>query len=395
MIQRGLNIIVLGANYYGMMASSQRIRNLFEPLTYRNEITISNLVIRDINGRDIVVDGNVNFKNLDYNYKNPFSILSFFFLSAIYLLNQKQKSKINILYCYSDPSVENIFILVFSRLLGYKVVFDIVENQNFIENSQASTLRMRIKRHSMVRFQKLIPLLGRICFAISPQLVEFCKKLTRGSIPVVLLPICVNTQKILHYKLDKVRKANIQVFYGGSFGHKDGIDFLIEGFEAACMQSIDLELVLTGRANKNYEMHLLQRINSSVMKDKIRYLGCLSNDEYFSVMVNADILCVTRINSLYANSGFPFKLGEYLASGNAIISTTVGDVSKYLKNKHNAILIKPNSELAIRDAILMLYQDKELRSNIGRSAKETALKYFSSDLISNILWENISKLKNG
>ena len=43
--------------------------------------------------------------------------------------------------------------------------------------------------------------------------------------------------------------------------------------------------------------------------------GFLLEDEYYKILPHSDVLLMTRINSKYANAGFPFKLGEYLASG--------------------------------------------------------------------------------
>ena len=40
-----INIIVLGADFSGTMAGSQRISNLFEPLLQKETLGISNLII--------------------------------------------------------------------------------------------------------------------------------------------------------------------------------------------------------------------------------------------------------------------------------------------------------------------------------------------------------------
>jgi glycosyltransferase involved in cell wall biosynthesis len=97
---------------------------------------------------------------------------------------------------------------------------------------------------------------------------------------------------------------------------------------------------------------------------------------------------MTRNNSLYANAGFPFKLGEFLAAGKAIIATNVGDVSQYLTNGINALVIPPESEKAIEEALcLCIENNNELRKKIGSEAKKTALKYFDDTILSNKLFE--------
>jgi glycosyltransferase involved in cell wall biosynthesis len=90
---------------------------------------------------------------------------------------------------------------------------------------------------------------------------------------------------------------------------------------------------------------------------------------------------MTRINSKFANAGFPFKLGEFLASGKAVIATSVGDVPNYLFNDINALLINPNSAEEIIDALLLLIEDPDKRKALGAEARKTAERCFDSDTV--------------
>ena len=50
---------------------------------------------------------------------------------------------------------------------------------------------------------------------------------------------------------------------------------------------------------------------------------------------------MTRTDSAYANAGFPFKLGEFLASGKPVIASNVSDVGKFFTDRHDTMLVKP------------------------------------------------------
>jgi glycosyltransferase involved in cell wall biosynthesis len=380
----------VGVNFSGIMAGSQRINNLFNPLLQKDNLCISNLII------NVTVQNKISnkilVKALKYKLINPFSVIFYLFNSVLFSYKKYDKNSLNIIYHYGYPSIEDIAFLKISKLIGYKVVFDIVEIIKYFDQSKSSK-RMRFKNYTSRLLLNQLYKIGSMCFAISTDLFAFCKALCKNQIPVIHLPISVDVEFVNSFKREN-SNGNIKIFYGGSFGLKDGINYLIRGFELACDANSEIELLLTGKICKEMDGVLQELISNSKWISRIKYLGCLSVSKYFETMVNSDILCMTRVNTTYANAGFPFKLGEYLASGNAIIATDVGDVSKYLKNKHNAILIKPGSAIDICDAILMLCQDKERRIKIGSSGKGTALKYFSADLVSNILWENISKLGN-
>jgi glycosyltransferase involved in cell wall biosynthesis len=91
---------------------------------------------------------------------------------------------------------------------------------------------------------------------------------------------------------------------------------------------------------------------------------------------------MTRVNSKFANAGFPFKLGEFLASGKGVIATNVGDVSKYLHNEQNALLIQPDSVDDIKNALLTFVHSPEKISAFGKEARKTAETYFDSTKVS-------------
>lgn len=62
----------------------------------------------------------------------------------------------------------------------------------------------------------------------------------------------------------------------------------------------------------------------SLYKDRNRHLGFLVDSAYSDTLSSAGILCMPRINNGYAYAvGFPFKLGEYLATGKPVIATAV------------------------------------------------------------------------
>jgi glycosyltransferase involved in cell wall biosynthesis len=386
MNSKNLNIIVYNANYYGIMAPSQRIRNLFEPLSLREDVIINNLVFND---EDLPKKGaiyKVGFKNFTYNFQNPFSLLLFFSNSFIYLIKHKKRSQTNIFYCYDFPSIENIFILVIAKLLNYKIAFDIVEDLDLLIDLKSKSKKIKLYIFSVIKMQKLIFVLGNVCFAISNHLVKKYITLSNCKIPIIYLPISAQITEIQKFINKRHIKETTTIFYGGSFGPKDGLLFLIEGFELACTKAANIELVLTGKGNLIDEQNIENRIALSSFKDRMYYLKCLSKVDYFKTMSSADILCMVRENTPYANAGFPFKLGEYLSSGNAVIATRVGDIPYYLENNKNALIIEPENPTEICDAIIKLSNNYELRMKLGNEGLKVAQKNFDANIVSEKLY---------
>lgn len=382
-----LNIILLGANYYGEMASSQRVYNLFNSLVNKGVVNLHNIV--HYQDKVLVFDNNVyvyapsNQQKLFNRLVYPFYLLKI--LKQCYIEGCR-----NIIYHYGYPSIESVFFLKKAKKMGMKIVFDIVENI-YAFSTQRMSLIHKLKYVSGMYLAKKLAHLGDLCFAISQPLMGLCEQLTRKQIPTLFLPISVDVNLVASYAKNREDNSTI-VFYGGSFGKKDGFPYLIQGFMQARKQNKQLCLYLTGKIARESIEEVQKLLNQSETADAIHYFGCVPKDVYYTYVANADILCMPRVNSLFANSGFPFKLGEYLASGNAVIATRISDVEKYLTHKKNAILIEPENPDAICDAILELAGDVNNRECIGKEGRIVAKENFDTNIISEKLYNALNTL---
>ena len=371
----------MGVSCFDGMASSTRVRNLFEPLISKKLITANNLVYQTDNKEPIGKKGslnNINFKVIGFRLSNIFSIFGFWGGGISFLKRSKQPGFKNIIYNYNYPDLKNIVFILYARLIGYKIILDIVEDNryephvSFINKVRLSTsiFLFKFSRHFTHAY-----------IAISAHLYKRVKIISKGKTPVFLIPITVNLNyfKSSSYKPDK---NNLKIFYGGSFGEKDGLEYLISAFEEVSKTDSRIKLILTGAGNKRDIEKIKSKIDQSVNKDRIIYMGFLSTSDYYSLLNNCDIFCMTRVNSSFANAGFPFKLGEFLASGKGVIATKVGDVPDYLSNDVNALLISPNSVNELTDAIATFIKDPEKINSLGLEARKTAELHFDSEKVS-------------
>lgn len=374
------NIVIMGVSCFDGMASSTRVRNLFEPLISKNLITVNNLVYQSDNREPIGKSGsrnNINFKVIGFSLKNIFSIFGFWVGGISFLRKSRFPGSKNIVYNYNYPDLKNILFILYARLIGYKVIFDIVEDNryemhvSFINRVRLSTSRFlfSISRYFTDAY-----------VAISEHLYSRIKKISKEKKPVELIPITVN---LSYFKNNNYRSDNneLKIFYGGSFGEKDGLEYLISAFGEVSKADKGIKLILTGAGLSKDLNRIKAKIGHTANKDRIIYKGFLSTEEYYSTLNGCDIFCMTRINSKFANAGFPFKLGEFLASGKAVIATKVGDVSNYLINDVNALLISPDSASELAMAIMEIVYNPEKIKILGAEARKTAESNFDSEKV--------------
>jgi glycosyltransferase involved in cell wall biosynthesis len=376
-----INVIILGVSYFDGMASSTRVRNLLEPLLTNNSISASNLIYQKDSKGLTQKEGllsKVHYKVIGFRKSNPLSVISFTCHVIKFLKKNRLSRHRNILYNYDQPDLRNILLILYAKLIGFKVVLDIIENNRFSTNFPRFLTKIRVK--SSIFLIEFAHLYADIVFAISDHLVAEMKKNTKGKIPVYLIPITVDLKyfPIKSYKIPE----KFKIFYGGSFGEKDGLHNLIKALESVSLKFDNVNLILTGRG-ADCDMNLLQHlIDNSTIKEKIIFKGFLPSNEYYELMNECDIFCMTRVNSKFANAGFPFKLGEFLATGKSVIATTVGDIPKYLKNKFNAILITPSSSRELDESIQFLLNNPSYIPSLGREGRKTAENHFDSEKIS-------------
>lgn len=373
----------MGVSYFDGMASSMRVKNLFDPLKLRNDITINNLIYNNDNHLLKEDKGRINDVTYQIISLTNFPYLSFIAKGIKYIKHNKSSDNKNIIYNYQYIDIKNIVFLLYAKLIGFKIILDIVEDNRYYV--KFPSLKNKFKILSSLFFLKLTPFLSDYIITISNHLRELMQLTCREKVPVYLIPISVDLKRFkpTEYTIPKI----FHIFYGGSFAQKDGVKYLIEAFAKVNEKASNVRLILTGRPSESDLVELEGLIADSPFKHRIIYKGFLKDDEYFQLLNSSDLFCMTRVNSNFSNAGFPFKLGEFLSTGKGVIATEIGDINKYLISGKNSLLIKPESSTELSDAILFFLNDPKQILIYGTAARKVAETNFNSELLSKKLYD--------
>jgi glycosyltransferase involved in cell wall biosynthesis len=313
-------------------------------------------------------------KILDF-LQYPFILL----YSLLLLIYWKDKGKKNIFYVYDNVNLFNALPVLFSRLIGYKVVVEIVEDFSLSHEPASAVRRLNIK--TAIYLEKYINLFADSVIVVSRYLENKFLKLGKGQIPVKLIPVSTEMNGCYKGKKDEEK---FSFLYAGTFAKKDGLETLVQAFTIFNGRYPGTDLNLVGKTNhEDYLRELL-------INDKIKYLGAFPDKEYYEMLFNSDVLCVTRTNSGFANAGFPFKIAEYLSTGVPVICTDVSDIKYYLENKKDAVIIQPDSVSELVDAMEFLYLNKNEANKIGHNGRAKAEMFFNSKKNGQIFLDFIS-----
>src|SRR5690606_3427017 len=118
------------------------------------------------------------------------------------------------------------------------------------------------------------------------------------------------------------------VYVGVMNDAKDGVNILIKAYKEIYTDIKEYQLYLVGPWHYDTPLHL-KMIQEFGLVNKIEWKGAYDRDLIPAIIQDADLLVLPRPDSKQAQGGFPTKLGEYLATGNPVVATRVGELPDY------------------------------------------------------------------
>jgi glycosyltransferase involved in cell wall biosynthesis len=378
------NVVFMGNLLYPEgLAETKRFQHFIDGVMAAAGNTARILLLRQSHpGRDdrclAGVHRHVPYETLGHDLRRgaalPFAVLGYLLAGCRRLLRWRRGGARNVLFLYGEPNLESFLFVAWARLLGYRVVVDIVEDAYYIP--EGAPLKSRLKAWSVAWATAHMHWFADGVVVISSYLQKKLEGVVRGRVPVELIPISVDLDRVPGG--DRGFHQPVRMLYAGNFGDKDAVDALITAFEQLAGRWPSLEFVLTGRGPDDRMAIVRRRLQQSPRATRLRYLGFLPDEEYFRQIADCDIPCVVRTPMAFADRGFPFKLGEYLATGRPVVASRVSDVGLYLEDRVNAMLVDPGSVAGVVAAVEYLLQDEARALEIGRAGRRVAVEHFSA-----------------
>lgn len=116
----------------------------------------------------------------------------------------------------------------------------------------------------------------------------------------------------------------------------------------------------------------------NISKDsRIIFLGKIDDKKKSQLMAEADVFIMPTREIDGDFEGFGIVYLEANIEGIPVIATDSGGVADAVSNMENGILLENDNPEKIKDAIIKLYENPELRKKIGERGRERALEKFS------------------
>lgn len=213
-------------------------------------------------------------------------------------------------------------------------------------------------------------------FVISETLRKYYVEMGFESRKVQIINMFVDSDRF--EGVNKTCKDKYVAYCGVVSYDKDGVNVLIESFAKFHRVFPDYKLYIIGRfINQETERKVKELAEKLKLSNCIKFTGQIPYNDIPKVLVNASILALARPDNIQNQNGFPTKLGEYLSTGNPVVVTRAGEITKFLKDKEHAYLAKCDDSEDFANKLIYVARHYDVAITIGLQGKKLALEEFS------------------
>ena len=276
---------------------------------------------------------------------------------------------------YYNILIKGLYLIIglLSSIKDIKYIGDRSEYPNIqVRNSK---FRMFFFKIQMSLFDGLI--------IMTKELVQFYKKCSKKENYIFLLPMTIDRHRFDSAKIKPQQQPYIAVVFG--IHNRDGLYESLMSYSLYCKEyGGKYDMVLIGDYDNMPNKEILDLvINDDSLKNRIQVLGKVDIDEVPQILINASCLLTTP-NS-YISGGFPTKLGEYMLSGVPVVATNAGEISDYVEDRNEVILVPVGDIDSIAEQILFVEQHPSEVKIMAENAKRKVCTTFSADTYVNNL----------
>jgi glycosyltransferase involved in cell wall biosynthesis len=176
-----------------------------------------------------------------------------------------------------------------------------------------------------------------------------------------------------------IRSEDIVVCFVGTFSYWHGVAVLEQAIRSLLdgVQHANLSLKFLLVGDGPLASQLRKALEPYAHDSLVTFTGAIPHRSVRTYLDAADILVSPHVPMPGGRPffGSPTKLFEYMAMGKAIAASALDQIADVLEHGRTALLVRPGEPSELAETILRLAADAQLRIELGRNARETALAH--------------------
>ena len=152
---------------------------------------------------------------------------------------------------------------------------------------------------------------------------------------------------------------------------KKGLDLLIEATAELVESGLDVCVRIAGEDGEHGST-LRRLVAERGLGDRVSFVGPVDQRGLLRELRRADAFCLPcRVLADGDRDGIPNVLIEAMAAGVPVVSTPISGIPELIENRHNGLLVSPESSTAVAKALLELHDDPDLGLRLTAAGQET------------------------
>lgn len=290
---------------------------------------------------------------------------------------------------YFQQNVISKNLLSFAHKNGYPIVRDLCEYPY-----ASSAIKPSTQKRCSDYMKNIFPRYdGSIC--ISQALLELAMQYSPNG-RHIKIPILIDETKKDFGRIEQKQLGFPYLFHAGTlYQQKDGILDVLTAF-AKALPSLPsgTKYLFTGSIEKSPDAQSIrEKIKELQLQKRVEFIGYLPDEELLKYEKGTTLFIVNKIDNIQNHYCFPTKIGEYLLSGNPVLTTDIGETNYYLAANTSAYIVRQSSISAMAEAIVNAFTNVTLSKSIGLKGRKVAMDSFSVISQSSTLAQYFKSLK--
>lgn len=274
----------------------------------------------------------------------------------------------DIIHCH-EPDSLFVSHLLRKKLKTAKVIYDCHEFHPESFSERQVIVLKPIIRSIVRRFENYLVSKSNAVITVNQKLVDRFKRLNSVVCLIPNYPKKESFQKI-ERNGDVFSQKTITMIYVGQLSSQRGLFTMLQSLKTLVREDVSAKLVLVGKINSKDKERFWQYIKDNNLSDLVDYKGFVSHEDTVKYLLSADIgLCLLHDVERYRWSE-AIKYFEYSAAGLPVIASDLPSQQQLINHNKNGIVVSLDPVSNIVDAILQLFNNKDIARKMGKVGRD-------------------------
>lgn len=285
-----------------------------------------------------------------------------------YLKKLKKEGEIDAVILSTMNFNDSLRYKLYSRLIDFPIALNLVEMATALERRSSFFLKIGdwlVEKWLLKQFNGAMP--------ISDALHEYYGKIAPSK-PNMKVPVLCDYD---NFATIKRNPSEPYFLYCGSDSFIEVAEFVLKAYQAMENKSkVKLYLLISGIQKHIIEL-FQEEVNKMFPEGNVQLFSNVPYQELMQLFTDANALLIPLRPTVEDRARFPHKIGEYLATGNPVITTKVGEIETYFEDGTTALVSEKYEINEFSEKMDYVVDNYDHAREIGLQGKEMGLKTFS------------------